>query len=121
MGKLLPDDEAIGWNAPPPLPEDKELPVDTHSTPLPGGTWNLGDLTVTRFGYGAMQLAGPWVMGPPADHDGALAVLRGAVELGITHRHQRRLRAAHHQRVDPRGAAPLARFTAHRDQGGREP
>ncbi|MCG5463288.1 aldo/keto reductase family oxidoreductase [Micromonospora sp. MED01] len=45
----------------------------------------LGDLTVTRFGYGAMQLAGPQVMGPPADHDGALAVLREVVELGITH------------------------------------
>jgi aryl-alcohol dehydrogenase-like predicted oxidoreductase len=42
-------------------------------------------MTVTRFGYGAMQLAGPWVMGPPADRDGALAVLREAVELGITH------------------------------------
>jgi len=55
------------------------------SLSLPGGTWKLGDLTVTRFGYGAMQLAGPWVMGPPADHDGALAVLREAVELGVTH------------------------------------
>ncbi|MDP9850042.1 aryl-alcohol dehydrogenase-like predicted oxidoreductase [Streptosporangium lutulentum] len=55
------------------------------STSLPGGTWTLGDLTVTRFGYGAMQLAGPWVMGPPADHDGALAVLREVVDLGITH------------------------------------
>ncbi len=55
------------------------------STSLPGGTWTLGDLTVTRFGYGAMQLAGPGVMGPPADHDGALAVLREAVGLGITH------------------------------------
>ncbi|MFJ1706276.1 aldo/keto reductase family oxidoreductase [Kitasatospora sp. NPDC088346] len=58
------------------------------STPfalLPGGTWNLGDLTVSRFGYGAMQLAGPWVMGPPADRDGALAVLSEAVGLGITH------------------------------------
>ncbi|MEU7588433.1 aldo/keto reductase family oxidoreductase [Micromonospora sp. NPDC049230] len=55
------------------------------STSLPGGTWTLGDLTVTRFGYGAMQLAGPWVMGPPADHAGALAVLRAAVEQGITH------------------------------------
>ncbi|MEU5829479.1 aldo/keto reductase family oxidoreductase [Micromonospora tulbaghiae] len=54
-------------------------------TTLPGGNWTLGDLTVTRFGYGAMQLAGPWVMGPPADHDGALAVLREAVALGITH------------------------------------
>lgn len=55
------------------------------SPSLPGGTWTLGDLTVTRFGYGAMQLAGPGVMGPPADHDGALAVLREAVDLGITH------------------------------------
>ena len=45
----------------------------------------MGDLTVTRFGYGAMQLAGPWVLGPPADHDGALAVLRAAVEVGINH------------------------------------
>ncbi|MCO5984886.1 aldo/keto reductase family oxidoreductase [Actinoallomurus spadix] len=52
---------------------------------MTGGTWTLGDLTVTRVGYGAMQLAGPGVMGPPADHDGALAVLREAVGLGITH------------------------------------
>ena len=55
------------------------------STSLPGGTWALGDLTVTRFGYGAMQLAGPGVMGPPADRDSALAVLREAAGLGITH------------------------------------
>ncbi|MFD7597161.1 aldo/keto reductase family oxidoreductase [Kitasatospora sp. NPDC059812] len=59
--------------------------MGTFPATLPGGTWNLGDLTVTRFGYGAMQLTGPWVMGPPADHDGALAVLREAVGLGITH------------------------------------
>ncbi|AGP52264.1 aldo/keto reductase family oxidoreductase [Streptomyces rapamycinicus] len=59
--------------------------MNTPSTSLPGGTWTLGDLTVTRFGYGAMQLAGPGVMGPPADHDGALAVLREAATLGITH------------------------------------
>ncbi|MFD8866702.1 aldo/keto reductase family oxidoreductase [Streptomyces sp. NPDC059590] len=59
--------------------------MNTLSAPLPGGTWPLGDLTVTRFGYGAMQLAGPGVMGPPADHDGALAVLREAAALGITH------------------------------------
>jgi pyridoxine 4-dehydrogenase len=59
--------------------------VSTLSTSLPGGTWPLGDLTVTRFGYGAMQLAGPGVMGPPADRDGALAVLREAVDLGINH------------------------------------
>ncbi|MEV6011875.1 aldo/keto reductase family oxidoreductase [Streptomyces sp. NPDC051976] len=59
--------------------------MTTPSAPLPGGTWTFGDTTVTRFGYGAMQLAGPWVMGPPADHDGAVAVLREAVALGITH------------------------------------
>ncbi|MBM9467791.1 oxidoreductase [Nakamurella leprariae] len=55
------------------------------SLDLPGGTWTLGDRTVTRFGYGAMQLAGPWVFGPPKDHDAALAVLREAVASGITH------------------------------------
>ncbi|MFD6397383.1 aldo/keto reductase family oxidoreductase [Nocardia sp. NPDC060249] len=59
--------------------------MNASSTALPGGTWTLGDSPVTRFGYGAMQLAGPWVMGPPADHNGALAVLREAVEAGITH------------------------------------
>jgi pyridoxine 4-dehydrogenase len=59
--------------------------MSTLPTSLPGGTWSLGDLTVTRFGYGAMQLAGPGVMGPPTDHDGALAVLREAVGLGVTH------------------------------------
>jgi pyridoxine 4-dehydrogenase len=61
------------------------MSLSTPALALPGGTASLGDLTVTRFGYGAMQLAGPWVMGPPADHDGALTVLREAVDLGITH------------------------------------
>jgi aryl-alcohol dehydrogenase-like predicted oxidoreductase len=42
-------------------------------------------LTFTRVGYGAMQLAGPGVFGPPRDHDEAIAVLREVVELGITH------------------------------------
>jgi aryl-alcohol dehydrogenase-like predicted oxidoreductase len=56
------------------------------STTLPGGTFTMaGDLTVTRMGYGAMQLAGPHVFGPPADRDAAVAVLREAVQLGITH------------------------------------
>jgi aryl-alcohol dehydrogenase-like predicted oxidoreductase len=56
------------------------------STTLPGGTFTLADdLTVTRMGYGAMQLAGPHVFGPPADRDAAVAVLREAVRLGITH------------------------------------
>ena len=55
-------------------------------TTLPGGTFTLADdLTLTRVGYGAMQLAGPHVFGPPADRDGALSVLREVVKLGITH------------------------------------
>src|SRR3954467_11921718 len=49
------------------------------------GSFPLGDGTVHRMGYGAMQLAGPNVMGPPADRDGAIAVLRRAVELGVNH------------------------------------
>jgi pyridoxine 4-dehydrogenase len=53
---------------------------------LPGGTLTLADdLTITRMGYGAMQLAGPGVFGPPKDRDEAIAVLREAVEQGITH------------------------------------
>jgi aryl-alcohol dehydrogenase-like predicted oxidoreductase len=56
------------------------------TTELPGGTLSLADdLTLTRVGYGAMQLAGPHVFGPPADRDEAVAVLREAVALGITH------------------------------------
>jgi aryl-alcohol dehydrogenase-like predicted oxidoreductase len=51
-----------------------------------GGTYSLGgELPVTRMGYGAMQLAGPGVWGPPRDHDAAVAVLREAVDRGVTH------------------------------------
>ncbi|WP_326600994.1 oxidoreductase [Streptomyces sp. NBC_01800] len=51
----------------------------------PGGTLTLADdLTISRMGYGAMQLAGPNVFGPPKDRDEAVAVLREAVERGIT-------------------------------------
>lgn len=49
------------------------------------GTFTLGDRSVKRLGYGAMQLAGPGVFGPPKDHDAALAVLRAAVESGVDH------------------------------------
>ncbi len=49
------------------------------------GSFPLGDRTVRRLGYGAMQLAGPGVFGPPRDHDGALAVLREAVASGVDH------------------------------------
>src|SRR5689334_24161622 len=52
----------------------------------PGGTLTLaGDFVISRMGFGAMQLAGPNVFGPPKDRDQALAVLREAVELGINH------------------------------------
>jgi aryl-alcohol dehydrogenase-like predicted oxidoreductase len=55
------------------------------ATQLPGGTYQLGDRKVPRVGYGAMQLAGPHVFGPPKDREEAIAVLRTAVELGIRH------------------------------------
>jgi aryl-alcohol dehydrogenase-like predicted oxidoreductase len=50
-----------------------------------GDTFRLGDHTVKRVGYGAMQLAGPGVFGPPRDHAAALAVLREAVAQGVNH------------------------------------
>ena len=60
----------------------------TTSTPSPAaasGTFALGgDLPVVRLGYGAMQLTGPGVWGPPRDHDEAVRVVRRAVELGVT-------------------------------------
>jgi pyridoxine 4-dehydrogenase len=55
------------------------------STSLGGYLTLAGDLTISRMGYGAMQLAGPGVFGPPKDRDQALAVLREAIDLGITH------------------------------------
>src|ERR1700739_5039723 len=50
-------------------------------------TWTtfLGDKPVNRMGYGAMQIAGPGVFGPPRDPDAARAVLRRAIELGVDH------------------------------------
>jgi pyridoxine 4-dehydrogenase len=58
------------------------MPVDA----LPGGAFAMAeDLTVTRMGYGAMQLAGPGVFGPPKDRHEAVAVLCEVVEMGITH------------------------------------
>ncbi len=49
------------------------------------GTFELGNRIVKRLGYGAMQLAGPGVFGPPKDHGAALAVLREAVASGVNH------------------------------------
>ncbi len=52
-----------------------------------GGSFTLPgtDLTISRMGYGAMQLAGPGVFGPPRDRDEAIAVLREAIESGVDH------------------------------------
>jgi pyridoxine 4-dehydrogenase len=48
------------------------------------GTFQIGDRTVNRLGYGTMQLPGPGVWGPTRDHDESIRVLRGALELGVT-------------------------------------
>jgi len=57
----------------------------TTTTNLAGGTYRLGDLDVPRVGFGAMQLPGAGVFGPPKDREEAIAVLRTAIELGIRH------------------------------------
>jgi pyridoxine 4-dehydrogenase len=63
-------------------------PTERNRMPAnpPGGALTLADeLSLSRMGYGAMQLAGPGVFGPPRDRDEAIAVLRTAVDLGVTH------------------------------------
>src|SRR6187399_2819268 len=56
------------------------------ATPISkAGTFKLGQFAVNRLGYGAMQLAGPGVFGPPKDRHAALAVLREAVARGVNH------------------------------------
>ncbi len=57
----------------------------THDSAATGTTFILGHRPVHRLGYGAMQLAGKGVFGPPRDRDAALAVLRAAVEAGVDH------------------------------------
>ncbi|MBB3327662.1 oxidoreductase [Microlunatus antarcticus] len=57
----------------------------TRPTAALAGTYDLAGYQVNRIGFGAMQLPGPGVMGPPKDHDDAIAVLRRAVELGVNH------------------------------------
>ena len=80
--------------------------TDNH---LAAGTYSLGDRAVNRMGYGAMQLAGPGVFGPPKDRNTAVAVLREAIASGgRPHRHERFLRSARHQSDHLRGAASLS-------------
>lgn len=53
--------------------------------PKQSNTYSLGELTINRLGYGAMQLAGPGVFGPPKDHQAAVGVLQHAVANGVNH------------------------------------
>src|ERR1700747_2119034 len=59
----------------------------TTTNPLAAqaGSYRIGDLDLNRIGYGAMQLAGPGVYGPPSDRAAAIELLRTAVELGVNH------------------------------------
>ncbi|KNY24571.1 aldo/keto reductase family oxidoreductase [Methylobacterium sp. ARG-1] len=59
--------------------------TDSTADIAQAGTFRLGDRTVKRLGYGAMQLAGPGVFGPPKDRAEAVAVLRAAVAAGVDH------------------------------------
>lgn len=60
--------------------------MGNHDNPLAlGGTYRMGTKSVKRIGYGAMQLAGPGVFGPPKDRATAVALLREAVEMGVDH------------------------------------
>ncbi len=61
------------------------MPDLNSKNAAPGGTAKLAGRDVARIGFGAMQLPGPGVWGPPRDRDAALAVLRRAVELGVNH------------------------------------
>jgi len=89
-------------------------------------TYALGQHQVHRIGFGAMQLPGPGVFGPPRDHDQALAVLRRAVELGVNHIDTAQfygpdvanqlIREALHPY--PQGLALVSKVGARRDQTG---
>jgi Predicted oxidoreductases (related to aryl-alcohol dehydrogenases) len=97
--------------------------MDNGVRTAPGGVLRLADdLVLSRMGFGAMQLAGPGVFGPPRDRDQALAILREAVNNGVTHIDtsdfygpvvvNELIREALH---------PYPGGPAHRHQGGRPP
>ena len=73
------------------------------------GTGKLGGRTVHRLGYGAMQLAGPGVFGPPKDRGEAVAVLREAVSTGVDHIDTSDFYGPHvHQWDHPRGSQSVS-------------
>src|SRR6187401_1364567 len=61
------------------------VPTVAHGVPMTETTFPLNGRPIHRMGFGAMQLPGPRVFGPPRDRDEAIAVLRRAVELGVDH------------------------------------
>jgi pyridoxine 4-dehydrogenase len=62
------------------MPDGTTVAALTDET---AGTFAIGERRVRRLGFGAMRITGPGIFGPPADHEGAIAVLRRAVELGV--------------------------------------
>src|SRR6204780_2134364 len=98
------------------------MPMTSHEQ-----RYRLGPVTVSRIGFGAMQLPGPGVFGPPPDRAAALAVLRRAVELGVDHIDTAEyygpgvanelIRAALHPYPD--GLALVSKVGARRDSAGR--
>ena len=82
------------------------------------GSYRVGDLDLNRIGYGAMQLAGPGVFGPPRDRAAAIEVLRTAVELGVNHIDTADAYGPHITNEIIREAlSPYSDDAAHRDQG----
>ena len=100
--------------------------LTTNNAIANSGTFELGHRTVHRMGYGAMQLAGPHVFGPPKDREGAIAVLREAIALGIDHIDTSDFYGPHHtNRVIRDALAPyptvltlVAKLGARRDDEG---
>jgi pyridoxine 4-dehydrogenase len=92
-----------------------------------GRRYRLGPVTVARAGFGAMQLPGPGVFGPPRDRGAAIAVLRRAAELGVDHIDTAQyygpdvanelIRAALYPY--PEGLALVSKVGARRDRSGR--
>ena len=78
----------------------------TNPPAAQAGSYRVGDLDLNRIGYGAMQLAGPGVFGPPRDRAAPIEVLRTAVELGVNH-------------IDTADAVPSERGQGRRELRGR--
>jgi len=91
--------------------------VSGHGREL-GGSFALGPWRVRRAGYGAIQLAGDGVFGPPLDRDEAL---RAAVAAGVDHIDTAQFYRAGTVNELIRGAIPLSGRPRHREQGGRPP